>query len=116
MQHGDVAEHLHTTGQTYGLVVAADVFVYVGALDAVFAGAARVLQPGGCFLFSVEEADAGQSLQLRPSARYAHSPGYVTGLAAAHGLAVQQVDRQTLRHDQGQAVAGLLMRLARDNA
>ena len=116
LHHGDVAEHLHTTDQRYGLVLAADVFVYVGALESVFAGAARVLHPGGCFLFSVEEADAGQSLQLRPSARYAHSQAYVAGLAAAHGLAVQHAERQSLRHDQGQPVAGLLMRLARDNA
>jgi len=116
LHHGDVAEHLHTTGQTYDLVVAADVFVYVGALESVFTGAARVLGPDGCFLFSVEEADAGQSLQLRPSARYAHSQDYVTALAAGHGLAVQQMQRQTLRHDQGRAVAGLLIRLARDNA
>jgi predicted TPR repeat methyltransferase len=116
LHHGDVAEHLHTTGQTYDLVVAADVFVYVGALESVFTGAARVLGPDGCFLFSVEEADAGQSLQLRPSARYAHSQDYVTALAAGHGLAVQQMQRQTLRHDQGRAVAGLLIRLARHNA
>ena len=116
LQHGDVAEHLHTTEQAYDLIVAADVFVYVGALQSVFTGALRVLQPGGCFLFSVEEADAGQSLQLRPSARYAHSQGYAAGLAAAHGLSVQHVEQQTLRHDQGRAVVGLLMRLARDNA
>ena len=113
LHHGDVAEHLHATLETYDLMVAADVFVYVGALESVFAGAARVLQPGGCFLYSVEEADAGQRMQLRASARYAHSQRYLTDLAAAQGLAVQHVERQTLRHDQGRAVAGLLVRLER---
>ncbi len=115
LHHGDVAEHLHSSEATYDLVVAADVFVYVGALESVFAGAVRVLRAGGCFLFSVEEANAGQSLQLRPSARYAHSQGYVAGLAAAHRLAVRHVERHTLRHDQGRAVAGMVVRLARDN-
>lgn len=109
--HGDVVAQLQTTSQRYDLVVAADVFVYVGALDEVLAGVARVLQPGGMFLFSVEEADAGQALQLRPSARYAHSHAYVAELAALHGLTVQHVERQTLRQDQGQAITGLLMRL-----
>ena len=113
LHHGDVAEHLHATLETYDLMVAADVFVYVGALESVFAGAARVLQPGGCFLYSVEEADAGQRMQLRASARYAHPQRYLTDLAAAQGLAVQHVERQTLRHDQGRAVAGLLVRLER---
>ena len=70
--------------------------------------------PGGCFLFSVEEADADQRMQLRASARYAHSQSCITELAAAHGLAVQQIDSRTLRHDQGLPIAGLLVRLARD--
>lgn len=111
--HADVAAHLRQGGEHYDLVLAADVFVYVGALDEVFAGVARVLRPGGLFVFSVEEADAGETLQLRPSARYAHSRPYVADLAAAHGFAVQHVDRQTLRHDQGRPISGLLMRLSR---
>lgn len=110
--HADVVAQLQQGAAHYGLVLAADVFVYFGALDAVFAGVARVLLPGGTFLFSVEEADASQALQLRPSARYAHSHNYLASLAAAHGLVVRQVERHTLRHDQGRPIAGLLMRLA----
>ena len=113
LHHGDVTEYLQSTNAHYDLVVAADVFVYVGALESVYAGAARVLQPGGCFLFSIEEADAGQRMQLRASARYAHSQGYLAELASAHGLAVQQIDSQTLRHDQGLPIAGLLVLMMR---
>jgi len=109
--HADVVAQLRASTECYDLVLAADVFVYVGDLQAVFRGVASVLAPGGVFLFSVEEADAGQSLQLRPSARYAHSLDYVEGLAALHGFEVQQFDRQTLRHDQGRPIGGLLMRL-----
>ena len=113
--HAEVVSHLQQAPERYSLLLAADVFVYVGALDALFAGVARVLLPCGSFVFSVEEADCGQALQLRPSARYAHSQTYVVDVAAAQGFVVQQVERQTLRHDQGRPVAGLLMRLARDN-
>ena len=111
--HADVVAQLQQSADRYDLVLAADVFVYVGGLQAVFAGVAAALQSGGVFLFSVEEADAGHSLQLRPSARYAHSQAYLTELAAAHGLAVQQIERQTLRHDQSRPIQGLLVRLAR---
>ena len=109
--HADVVAQLQAGPERYGLVLAADVFVYIGALEAVFAGVARVLLPGGEFVFSVEEADPGHGLQLRPSTRYAHSQGYLHELAAAHGFAVQQLDRQTLRHDQGRPITGLLVRL-----
>jgi predicted TPR repeat methyltransferase len=110
--HGDMTEHLRTTGERYALVAAADVFVYVGALDAVFEGSARVLDAGGLFLFSVEES-AAQDLELRPSSRYAHSQAHVRRLAPAHGFATRRIERATLRRDQGRPVAGLCCLLER---
>ncbi|HZY16931.1 MAG TPA: methyltransferase domain-containing protein [Ramlibacter sp.] len=103
----DVAEHLARTPERYELLIAADVFIYVGALDAVFAGAARVLQPGGVFCFSAEAADGQDDLVLRASLRYAHSERYIRMLAGQHGFAVRHVARHPLRIDQGRPVAGL---------
>lgn len=113
LHHGDVAEHLLATPERHDLLVAADVFVYVGALDEVFAGAARVLAPGGRFLFSVEEADAGQALQLRTSSRYAHGLQSLRTLAASCGFVERGVERATLRHDQQRPIGGLLLLLER---
>ncbi|MBL8345304.1 MAG: tetratricopeptide repeat protein [Rubrivivax sp.] len=112
--HGDVAEHLHGTTERHDLVVAADVFVYIGDLAAVFGGAARVLDAGGLFAFSVEEATAGvERFELRASSRYAHSEAYVRQLAASHGFELRALTRTTLRHDQRQPIGGLLALLAR---
>ena len=111
LAHDDVAEHLHATPQRYGLIVAADVFVYVGALDAVFEGVARVIEPGGLFAFSVEES-AGAELELRTSSRYAHSEAYVARLAQACGFQRLVLERGTLRHDQRRPIGGLLFLLA----
>jgi len=118
--HGDVAEHLQHTPRRYGLVAAADVFVYIGDLEAVFGGAARVLEPGGLFAFSVEEASeavpaaAGRpGFELRASSRYAHAESYLRALAARHGFVWQALTRTTLRHEQRQPIGGLLVRLAR---
>ena len=55
------------------LVTAADVFMYVGALDAIVPLVAAGLGSGGLFAFSVERHDGPQDLLLRPSRRYAHS-------------------------------------------
>ncbi|QIM53003.1 tetratricopeptide repeat protein [Hydrogenophaga crocea] len=105
---GDLLGFLAEADAPADLVVAADVFIYVGALDAVFAAVARRLAPGGVFAFSVEQADAGRDLQLRPSLRYAHSRGLIERLAAAHGLEVQAIEAATLREDQLKPVAGWL--------
>ncbi len=110
LAEADIAQHLHTTAQRHGLVVAADVFIYLGDLAPVFTGIARVLQPGGVFAFSVERCE-GNAYRLLPSLRYAHAEGYLRALAAAHGLAVLDLRPVTLREDQRHPVAGLVVAL-----
>jgi predicted TPR repeat methyltransferase len=114
LRYADVVADLGATAHRYGLVVAADVFVYVGALDAVFAGVARVLDPGGSFLFSVEEAADGRDLELRTSGRYAHGRAGLEQLAAHAGFEPLRVEGATLRYDQGRPITGLLLLLRRN--
>jgi predicted TPR repeat methyltransferase len=77
-------------------IIAADVFIYLGDLSAVFAAAARALDPGGVFAFSVEGLGDG-SYQLQPGGRYAHSLAYLRSLAAANQLAVEQESPARIR-------------------
>lgn len=107
----DVIEGLRDADGAADLIVAADVFIYVGPLDAVFAAAAQRLAPGGVFAFSVEQADAGRALQLRPSLRYAHGRASLEAMAAAHGLLVDAVWAAPIREDQLQPVMGWYLHL-----
>lgn len=85
------------------LVIAADVFIYIGDLDRVFADVSRTLRPGGLFAFSVETAGQGR-WQLLPSGRYAQSDAYIAELAARHGLALVSQQPAAIRR----GVAGML--------
>ena len=105
--HGDLLEFLQATTEPADLVIAADVFIYVGALDAVFAAVRRRLQSGGCFAFSVELHAGEEQLRLLPSLRYAHGPAYVQRLATEHGFRVGRQWQAPIRQDQGVAVPGL---------
>jgi len=98
----DASSFLATTTQRYDLVTAADVFTYVGALEAVFAGVARVLEPAGLFAFSTEVADddGDADVVLRGSLRYAHSRAYLERLAREHGFAVLRLQRRPFREDR----------------
>ena len=106
LHRADLIEHLTTTDERHDLIVAADVFIYVGDLAPVFAGVARVLRPGGLFAFSVEPALADVPFQLQPSLRYAHGEGAIRALAARHGLAVAAQERGALRADEVHPVQG----------
>jgi predicted TPR repeat methyltransferase len=109
--HADVAEHLAQSESSHDLVLAADVFIYVGELGGVFAGVQRVLRPGGLFCFTAERAGDEQGAVLMPHLRYAHSLPYLRGLARQHGLQELRVVTQPIRQDQAQAIPGLYVYL-----
>ncbi len=90
------------------LVLAADVFIYVADLAPVFAGARRVLRPGGRLAFSVEVAQADEGVALGAQLRYRHGAGHVRALAAAHGFSVRAQSDTVLRQEQGRPIAGQL--------
>ena len=109
----DLVQHLQQTPQRHDLVVAADVFIYVGDLEPVFAGVLRVLQPGGVFCFTVEPADDEHPVTLHAQLRYAHSLPYLQGLAQRHGLRLLRADTQPLRQQRAQVTPGLYVYLGR---
>lgn len=112
LHQADLVEHLRQDTTRHDLVVAADVFIYVGALEPVFAALRPRLADGALFCFSLEEAAAdAPSPVLQPSLRYAHSQAYVQALAAAHGLSLQDVRRAPVRQDQRHGVDGLFVYL-----
>ena len=110
---GDLVEHLRGTPQTYDLVLSADVFIYVGDLEPVFAGVSRVMNRGGVFCFSVEYAGDEQTFQLTMQQRYAHSERYVRQLAERHAFETVKMLRHAIREDQREPIAGLYFYLVK---
>ena len=77
----DVAQALQKEpAASFDLVIAADVFVYIGDLAPIFAQAALALSRGGLFAFSVQKADTHWALGA--DLRYAHGEDYLRACAA----------------------------------
>lgn len=93
-------------------LVAADVLIYVGVLDATFAACARVLRPGGMLAFSIERSD-GDDLVLQSTLRYSHSDAYVRRLAAANAFTVERAEPMILRVNDDQPAHGIVYILRR---
>lgn len=93
----------------WDLVVAADVFNYLGALERITSWVAQALVPGGVFGFTVE-AEAGEGFSLGEARRYRHSEPYLRELLAAAGFAAASVTPAVLRHDRDLPVPALLVR------
>lgn len=99
-----------TDAAEYEVIVAADVFVYMGALDAAISGAFKVLRPGGWLFFSVEAApDSGPDFTVEKSMRYSHKPQYLKDLLARNGFVSVSTEDLDLRMEQDVAIPGLIV-------
>lgn len=95
---------------SFNLVIAADVFVYVGKLDEIVGEIKRLLSAGGIFAFSTEGIEAAPSddpgYRLEKTGRYAHSAGYLSGLASANGFRILEMIPTQIRTEHGKPVNG----------
>jgi predicted TPR repeat methyltransferase len=96
-------------GPKADLVTAADVFMYVGALEGVMRTVSGMLADNGLFAFSVEKLDAADGFSLQPSRRYAHAEGYVRRVLGMAGLAVMSLEEKIIRQDRDEPVTGLIV-------
>ena len=110
--HADIGTYLESAEESAGLVVAADVFIYVGDLAAIFRSVRRLLAPDGRFAFTVETPVGDEDLQLLPSLRYAHSERYIRRLAEQSGFRADEIFRAPIRYDQTRPVEGLYVYLS----
>jgi predicted TPR repeat methyltransferase len=95
--------------QSADLITAADVFIYVGALERIAAGTALALKGEGLFAFTVERHDGPEDYVLRESRRYAHSEAYVRRLVADAGMQIVSMEAETIRMDRAVPVSGLVV-------
>ena len=102
----ELVAFMQQTTEPADLVLAADVFIYVGWLEAVFEALSPRVRSGGWLALTVEEADPGFEVQLHSSLRYAHALPYLQKLAAEHGWRWAKVHRAPLRLDQAQPLMG----------
>lgn len=98
----------------YDLALATDVLVYLGDLAPLFGAVARVLRPGGWFLFTVERRpDDDRGFALHDGHRYMHGRGYVVDQAAQAELAPVALEDTATRIDRGEPVPSLAVLLRR---
>jgi predicted TPR repeat methyltransferase len=105
-------ERSATESLSFDIVLAADVFVYVGNLERAFNAIRTILADGGLFVFSVEHLSQG-SFELLPTFRYAHSASYVRDLAPKHGFIIELSEQVNLRKERNAMIGGTIFVLTR---
>ncbi len=106
---GDLMDVLRQRRGDVDLILAADVFVYVGELAGVYAAAKAALRVGGVLAFTVEKTFANEAdLVLRESRRFSHSRSYIERLTAATEMELIELSEAVLRHDGRDVIEGMI--------
>lgn len=116
LEHKELLEMMHGESEnSYDLIAASDVFVYLGMLDDIVAEAKRLLRPNGIFTFSVESLEAlpkslaeSKDFVLNDTGRYAHSMAYLNMLAKDSGFSMLEVKEESIRLEGQKAIIGYL--------
>lgn len=97
----------------WDLIVATDVFPYLGHIEPIVTAARARLNAQGLFAFSTEtlpEADfKGAPFTVGTKQRYAHAEGYVSKVLADNGFQILVIDDITVRQEEGTPVPGHLV-------
>jgi predicted TPR repeat methyltransferase len=107
LETGDFLKIYEEKNIRYDLIVAADVFVYIGNLYPVFRLAERICAKGGYFAFSTERHE-GEGYKLHDTGRFSHARDYVRKTAARFGFVPMVCEQANLRMEGGRWVEGYL--------
>ena len=102
----EIGTFLATSASPWDLIIAADVFVYIGDLAGIIAAIGTRLRPGGSFAFSIERHEGPEPWVLRPSGRYAQSRAGIRALAGTAGLCEVRCVEHVVRVEAGTAIPG----------
>lgn len=101
----DIVEFLDKTEEKYDLLIATDVFIYIGNLRPVFISVQKCSFGGAYFVFSTESTDENR-YELRQTGRYAHSRTYIQLLAKQYDFIVEMCQPTGIRKEDGQWIIG----------
>lgn len=111
---------LREQAAAYDVVIAADVFIYIGRIDEIAREAKRMLRPGGLFAFSAEALEETPEETAAPAdrvdyrvnrftGRYSQSSAYIGKLAADNGFRIVTMETSNLRMERAAPVIGWLV-------
>jgi predicted TPR repeat methyltransferase len=121
LREADLMTMLREDTAQWPLVLAADVLCYFGALEEAMQAVHARLQPGGWFVFSLEELlpdhdgvlPGNGDWALLRQGRYAHTVTYASRAALAAGFSIRTNDQEVIRYEADVPVQGMLMVLER---
>ena len=107
LEEAELVSYFHQASTPFDLILAADVFIYLGDLDPVFQAITAACRNKVHICFSIESGE-GEDWQLNAHGRYCHSHDYILAVAEKNKLQVCHFEQTTLRQEKGGEVKGVV--------
>jgi len=101
--NADIMDYLSECTTRFDLIIAADVFGYIGELKPLFKLCRKALDEKGLFAFSVEQTDK-EPYELQKTARFAYSKPYIETIAEQTGFKVEVCNDVIARIQEGKVL------------
>ncbi len=103
----EINSYLNNCTKLYNLVVATDVFTYIGKLDEILMAIYNVLAQDAFLCFSTEHGER-ENYSLRTSGRFAHAHDYILSLGKSSGFTQIESFPTQLRKEKEKWIEGRL--------
>jgi len=84
------------TKEYFDLIIAADVFVYIGDLSSILHLASKALKQGGKLVFNIEKLEDGD-YYLQDNGRFSHTKEYLQQVLVQHSFKIEKVREHTVQ-------------------
>jgi predicted TPR repeat methyltransferase len=105
LECADAIAYMQGREQTFDLIIASGVLILFGDLLPVFQAAARLLKPGGLFVFTLYRSES-EAVMVRYNLHFAHSAAYVREMADSAGLQFVLLEQKVHEFDLGEPQPG----------
>ena len=102
----DIHSYLTACDNQYDLVLALDLFIYVGDIEDLFEKISEILNENGLFVFTIQTVDT--YFDLTADHRYSHSHEYITQNLQKNNLKILECQNINLREGETEAVKGAI--------
>lgn len=109
LEKADLVSYLLGEPGSADLIVAADVFNYVGVLHGALTAASGAIRPGGIVAFSLETHAGEDAVRLGTTLRFQHAIEPTLAICRSVGLRTVMVEATTIRMDRGLPVEGAIV-------
>ncbi|MFK5950364.1 MAG: tetratricopeptide repeat protein [Methylococcales bacterium] len=104
----DILKFTNESPTYYDLVIAADVFIYIGEVSEIINAIHNKQNKHGYFIFSIEKSNKHNAFHLRETGRYSHNENYIKSILDQTTYNIITTHCSVIRNEKGNGIEGVI--------